>query len=428
MKQSVSAESEQSTRQLHKGTGDKFYASSTQGIVNNRPDRILQRKLIETISSSPKMMAQCKMLESMQNSPYKVVQRKQLNSVRSSSAQLWTESVKASLHSESTKKPMKDTQVKNVFQTKKIDADLGELNGGQEMGGTYDLKVAGGAKGEKIAYPYLEYDYGDEEVETKHMAMMKMQQGLTRIGAVAKHEKMTNNVNKATQKTQNKTEWTNPLNDQGYYPQKTDNYWPFAVDIAYTYKHKSNRDKTFGDVAVSAFYAPGKYGYITEVMSNNDAYDIKINEPVERLQLHVPKHEDYGEYSSEHSIGGKEDLTQAGIHMTDSEGADAWTKIVAEGARWDAVKRLTEKSLLTNTSKFYTSVEKSGRAIQPDEDINPPYIQFQDLWTKWRVWKNKWGITNAELANELNEGLEDSKNDLNLTALASDTHNLDVGV
>ncbi|MFC1748515.1 DUF4157 domain-containing protein [Pseudomonadota bacterium] len=314
-------------------------------------------------------------------------------------------------------------------QAKWIDDDVRKLDGGNELGGVYDLKVAGAPKGTKLKYKYKEhsYQFDDDEAGTKHEAMIIMQETLADVGEEAPHSEMANNVSKATAKNKGKAEWPDAGAVGSYYPQDEDSYWPFAVDIKLDYKHKSNRNRTPGEVGISAFFAPGKYGYITEVYGGGDGYDIDINEPPERLQLQVPDLHGGDTYSSEHSVDGVRDLTQDGIHMEDGDGADAWTKVVAEGARWESVQALTEKSLLTNTSKFYALVDDGGRAFQQDDEENPPYIQFQDLWTQWRHWKNQWNITSEQLAEALNDGLHGSNDNVELETLAGDTHNLGVG-
>ncbi|TPW14679.1 MAG: hypothetical protein FD130_1328, partial [Halothiobacillaceae bacterium] len=75
------------------------------------------------------------------------------------------------------------------LQAKMINSDLPELTNGVALGGIYDLKVAGGGKGEKLKYPYLEYDYANAggEVATKHEAMSEMQTAMADIGDTATH-------------------------------------------------------------------------------------------------------------------------------------------------------------------------------------------------------------------------------------------------
>lgn len=317
---------------------------------------------------------------------------------------------------------------KEFIQAKFIGQDYKTLVNPVEMGGKYDLKVTGKAKGTKLSYPYLEYDYPDVKVDTKHKAMIGMQDALVNIGKVAPQKEMTGNVIAASDKNKSKVEWVDSIDRQGYYPQENSKYWPFAVNIAAEYKEKSLTNKQSGDGYISAFFAPGKYGYITEVASEFDSYDIDINEEASRLQLHVPESEDRnGVYSSEHSTDGVRDLVQDGIHMVDDDGADAWTKAVAEGARWNSVRELTKKSLLTNTSKFYTLFDKEERAYQEDDEENPVYIQFQDLWIRWREFDNKWDISGEKLATKLHNGLNGSNRNIDLETLESDSHNLGVG-
>lgn len=332
-------------------------------------------------------------------------------------------------HNVQQQQPIEEKEIDTIapVQAKFIHQDFASLSNPVEMGGHYDLKVAGKKKGTKLSYPYYGYNYPESEVATKHKAMISMQDALIDIGRNAPQGSLTGNVVAASDKNKKKIEWTDPDDEQGYYPQEVDKYWPFAVAISVDYRNTSLTNKNSGQVDISAFFAPGKYGYITEVNSDISSYDIDINENAQRLQLHVPQNEDRdGTYSSEHSVGGVRDLVQDGIHMEDGDGADAWTKAVAEGARWRSVRVLTEKSLLTNTSKFYTLHDKDSQPYQPNDPQNPTYIQFQDLWVQWREFKNEWDISGESLANALHNNIEGSKNDIDLETLGSDTHNLGV--
>lgn len=75
MKQSLPAKSQNSARQSQHGIDDGFHTSSTQRIVDNRPDTIAQRKLIDTIRANPKITEQRKMVEPNRNNPHVVAQR-----------------------------------------------------------------------------------------------------------------------------------------------------------------------------------------------------------------------------------------------------------------------------------------------------------------------------------------------------------------
>ncbi len=76
MKQSLPAESEQQRSQSNHATDDMSHASD-QNFVDNRPQAIAQRQLIDMINSNPKMITQRKTAETMHNSPRMVAQREQ---------------------------------------------------------------------------------------------------------------------------------------------------------------------------------------------------------------------------------------------------------------------------------------------------------------------------------------------------------------
>lgn len=100
MKQSLFTESEQQARHSQHGIDDKFYTSSTQSILDNRPGTMAQRKLIETIRSSPAMITQRGLVESFHNSPHMIVQRKLHRSMQSSSLQMQVTPEEKSLQGE----------------------------------------------------------------------------------------------------------------------------------------------------------------------------------------------------------------------------------------------------------------------------------------------------------------------------------------
>ena len=88
MKQSLSVRSEQQARQLQTTANNRSATSEVQSFVDNRPQTIAQRQLLNTIHASPQMIAQCKLAESIRNSPRMVAQRELSRSLQSPSLQL----------------------------------------------------------------------------------------------------------------------------------------------------------------------------------------------------------------------------------------------------------------------------------------------------------------------------------------------------
>lgn len=75
MKKSISAESEQQVRQSQHATGEGSQATKSRSIVDNRPETIAQRRLIDTINASPQISAQRKLAESFYENPNMIAQR-----------------------------------------------------------------------------------------------------------------------------------------------------------------------------------------------------------------------------------------------------------------------------------------------------------------------------------------------------------------
>jgi hypothetical protein len=90
MKQSLSVGSEQQVRQSQTAANNRSATSEVQSFVDNRPQTIAQRQLLNTIHASPQMIAQCKLAESIRNSPRMVAQRELSRSLQSPSLQLQT--------------------------------------------------------------------------------------------------------------------------------------------------------------------------------------------------------------------------------------------------------------------------------------------------------------------------------------------------
>lgn len=76
MRQTVPAGSEQlQTRQSQLVADGRDQTSESKSFIDNRPETMVQRKLVDAIRSSPKMMAQRKMVEAFHHSPRMVAQR-----------------------------------------------------------------------------------------------------------------------------------------------------------------------------------------------------------------------------------------------------------------------------------------------------------------------------------------------------------------
>lgn len=90
MKQSISDESEskqayQSRYAINAARAAR--AANAQGFIDNRPETIMQRRLVDAIHSSSRIIAQNEMKESLYNSPRMVAQRKQYDSIVRSASQ-----------------------------------------------------------------------------------------------------------------------------------------------------------------------------------------------------------------------------------------------------------------------------------------------------------------------------------------------------
>jgi len=88
MKQSLSVGSEQQVRQSQTTANNRSATSEAQSFVDNRPQTIAQRQLINTIHASPQMIAQRKQAGSIHDSPRMAAQRELSRSLQSSSVQL----------------------------------------------------------------------------------------------------------------------------------------------------------------------------------------------------------------------------------------------------------------------------------------------------------------------------------------------------
>lgn len=88
MKQSLSSGSEQQVRQSQTTANNRSATSEAQSFVDNRPQTIAQRQLINTIHASPQMITQRQQAGSIHNSPRMAAQRELSRSLQSSSVQL----------------------------------------------------------------------------------------------------------------------------------------------------------------------------------------------------------------------------------------------------------------------------------------------------------------------------------------------------
>ncbi|MBS0424284.1 MAG: hypothetical protein JSR71_07655 [Proteobacteria bacterium] len=88
MKQSISAESEQQSRQSQYANGKRSQATRLRSFVDNRPETIAQRRLIDTINASPQIFAQRKLAESFHESPNMIAQRNQSRTTKISVRQM----------------------------------------------------------------------------------------------------------------------------------------------------------------------------------------------------------------------------------------------------------------------------------------------------------------------------------------------------
>ena len=88
MKQSLSIGSEQQVRQSQTTANNRSATSEMQSFVDNRPQTIAQRQLINAIHASPQMIAQRKQAVSIHNSPRMVAQREFSRSLQSPGVQL----------------------------------------------------------------------------------------------------------------------------------------------------------------------------------------------------------------------------------------------------------------------------------------------------------------------------------------------------
>ena len=88
MKQSVSAGLEQQERQSQTVVVHRTPANESYRFVNNRPETVAQRQLVNTIHASPQMIAQRKVAQSLHSSPHMATQRASIRSMQNPSVQL----------------------------------------------------------------------------------------------------------------------------------------------------------------------------------------------------------------------------------------------------------------------------------------------------------------------------------------------------
>lgn len=298
---------------------------------------------------------------------------------------------------------------------------------GAKRNSKYSLAVKSDFEDEILDYPYLDYNM-NKVVEDKKEAISFFQESISEIGKEAPHSSFSNDV----EKTGTKSEGEHIEGEQGYKLPKSDDLWPFSVDIKADYNKTEAKDGKKETMSINAFYAKGKYGYITKVKDNDSNYLMEVKEPAKKRakkpvkgKLSLFEEGSPKPYSSMHSTEESESLWNDSMKLKTKHDADALTKVTAESARWESVKTLADKKTLTDESKFYTSYKPDGTKYTDDE--KPNYITFRNLWTQWKYWNNKWKITDGKLARALHKKLENKGNDTSLKDLMSSDKNLDVG-
>ena len=122
-------------------------------------------------------------------------------------------------------------------------------------------------------------------------------------------------------------------------------------------------------------------------------------------------------YSSAHFEDPGRDIDFHGQALADIHDADDQTKLIAEGARWQAVRTAAGQGL-TDQSRFYPNVPAPGGAWQPNQPV--PYVTSVDLWKQWNKFQRRWDVNDAEILGQLTgHGAANFQTGVDLLAIAS---------
>ena len=95
--------------------------------------------------------------------------------------------------------------------------------------------------------------------------------------------------------------------------------------------------------------------------------------------------------SDTHTVGEQiNNIDQTGERHISEGGIDAYTKLIAEGGRWDCVASLGTQ--LSDESLFFTTDGADGFYA----------VDFETLWGKWKAFGLRYGIPDADVKSKIN--------------------------
>lgn len=273
-----------------------------------------------------------------------------------------------------------------ICQCKKITESMGDLREDDEQPHRrIKLKYRTSPRDKPQDYEYSLKIFKtplEDAYEDKYHAMKEISRDIKDIGSIASHKKFSNKavLEAGTYKPADKN-----------FKEDSELFEPFEL------LSQKSWFSGFQSGSYKAYicFAHDKYGYIMEVADTFSTW--KVETPVDGAVL---ANSQLGDkiFSSLHDTSRPDDkiMTSAknlGSNPDETLPADSFTKVVAEGARWNAVRKMAKIDNLVNNTKFFTR-QTSG---------NPYYIPFNVLWINWdKMFESQWGITKDIIKNALN--------------------------
>ena len=131
-------------------------------------------------------------------------------------------------------------------------------------------------------------------------------------------------------------------------------------------------------------------GYIVEVADEDTGVEAKMT--TERRKLSDEEPGMPGDFSNFHHVGEgtmEQRIRGAGpesSRRSNEAAIDAYTKVLAEGARWDCVARLGPR--ISDRTRFY----------RPNPNAQSwSAVTFERLWSSWKLFDMRFHITDAEV-------------------------------
>lgn len=183
---------------------------------------------------------------------------------------------------------------------------------------------------------------------------------------------------------------------------------PFKLTATAVYDTDKN-------LSVDVFYSDDNKGYIVKVTDSGKGVDANLALSPEGTLMgrrHYGHETDNsgekdqvgvsGSYSSMHHSGGSTALMDnigaidgARTYEKNEQGVDAYTKLIAEGGRWQSVAALGDR--LRDNSKFFVRDDQNTWELNFVSMVPVNYVTFESLWGIWKKFKTKFEVSDETL-------------------------------